>query len=178
MKLQIFDFDDTLFRTPPPNPNYIKKWYDLPVSLDPDKYSIHSIDTVAKIARDSHGDPKTKQVLITKRVPELTAQILYMLREYSIHLDKYFAIGHEANKPAILADLLSKDYKEIDFDEIEIYEDCLYQMLDYNQFFEALHYPKPIRVRYFFVDKTHLIEVPQTSLSGMHLVDKLNVIYP
>lgn len=176
MKLQIFDFDETLFRTQAPM-SAEHRWYDKPDSLNPDKYHIPCIETVADIARASDNDPKIKRILITKRIPALTAEVLYLLREHGIALDKHYIIGHDANKPDVLADILAKDYADIDFQQIDIYEDCMFQVLEYQHFFQhKIHYPNPINVKYFFVDKTHLIEL-QASLRA-NVISKIKIGKP
>jgi hypothetical protein len=182
MILQIFDFDDTLFRIPAHTAapktfdisGNVHKWYDHPESLNDSKYVVQCIETVAQQARNSDKD-ETINILITRRIPELAGEVIRLLKKHDIILDKHYVIGHTINKPDVLAEVLSKDFNEHDFETIAIFEDCMYQIMGYQDFFAALHYPNKIDVRYYFVDKTHLIEL--TQLKG-EVIDKLKLSNP
>lgn len=167
MILNIFDFDDTLFRIPihtgaPKDFDIsgdIHKWYDHPESLNDEKYKVQCIETVANRVRASYESVYNHTILITRRVPTLTAEILRILNKHQIYFDKSYIIGHNTSKADVLAEIMSVDLRDDNVKEVNIYEDCLFQILSYAQFFEKLHYPNEIQVNYFFVDKTHLIKL-------------------
>lgn len=172
MKLNIFDFDDTLFRIPtfscaPAkfNTQNVNDWYDDPESLDNSKYRIQQILNVCDIARRIEASQPSDNytVLITKRAPKLAFEIMNQLRICEIVMDKYFVIGHDRTKSDTLADILAKDLKDKTVTEINIYEDSLVQILDYKALLAKLHYPVQIKSNFIFVDKSHLIRIDDIS---------------
>lgn len=184
MILNIFDFDDTLYRIPPHTAapkdfdisGDVHKWYDHPESLDFTKHRVQLIENIALEVMKSHGTLGAHTVLITRRIPEMAASILRVLGRDGIFFNKHYLIGHgpKSAKVDVLAKILSDELHDQTVKEINIYEDSLFQIMQYVEFFENLHYPVRIAVRYFFVDKTHVIQLHSPkgeTLSQLQLKD-------
>jgi hypothetical protein len=175
MILNVFDFDDTLFRIPSHTTDRdfdlkgdVHTWYDNPVSLDFTKHKTQLIETVSNCA-----SPTSHNIIITRRIHELNDVIRGVLRHYKVEdmFHAVFTIGHNSEKSYVLRNFLMNQYENgQSYERIEIYEDSMHQILKYKELFEPM-FRTP--VQYYFVDKTHLIQVD--SLSGISLT-KLKLV--
>lgn len=163
MILNIFDFDDTLFRIPTYSASpfdfkadNVNKWYDHPESLNDEKYKIQLIENIATLARQSEKDRNCISILITRRIPELRDHIIRILKKHEINFDSHYIIGHNTLKSEILTEILTSQYGDRNITEINIFEDCLYQILDYQN---ALDLFFDIKSSFTFVDKSHVIAI-------------------
>lgn len=169
MVIDIFDFDDTLYRIPshtvaPPDFDItgdVHKWYDHPDSLDFTRYRVQLIENVAKRVRESYVDKYTETILITRRVLAMRPAVNKVLERDKIRFDRKFLIGHgpKSAKSDIVHQLMVNEFIGKSEYDINIYEDSMTQILAYRDFFRTFSIGAPIRVRYFFVDKTDLIKL-------------------
>lgn len=163
MTLNVFDFDDTLFRIPAHTTDInfdlkgnVHTWYDDPVSLDFTKHRVQLIQSVA----DSMKLDECRNIIITRRIPEMLPSILALLKHYDLTLvDRVYTIGHKGNKYKTLEQHCYDSrgvYGEPLFEWINIFEDSLFQVLEYQQ---NLNPAIEQNTGYYFVDKTHLIDL-------------------
>lgn len=159
MTLNVFDFDDTIFRIPghlqaPPHIDIkanINNWYDHDDSLNENLHKIQLIETVADYIRSGADSKDHRNILITRRVESQTKNIERILESHDLWFDMKFIIGHNLSKPDILAEFMNDSV--IEFDEIVIFEDSLFQIHDYQDKLPWL------KLKFMFVDKTHLLEI-------------------
>jgi hypothetical protein len=173
-KLQIFDFDETLFRVP----SYVCKeasgltpyeWFDSAKSLDL-SFNIRGIENVISKTKDKSA----MNILITHRVIETRAAVLDVLSTQNIRFDKLYFLGREGKKVDKVIELLRAD-EEID--EVVIYEDSLYQIIEYTS--GLRDYGFDGNVNFVFVDKNKLIEFDMATareLEDFSTVNRLNII--
>ncbi len=152
-KLQVFDFDETLFRVP----GYVCKeatgltpyqWFDSPESLDP-TFNIKGIENVIVRTRDTDAI----NILITHRVVETRDAVIDVLSSNNIRFDKLYFMGRVGKKIEVVVGLLRAD-EEID--HLVIYEDSLYQIIEYTS--GLRDYGFDGNVTFVFVDKNKIIE--------------------
>ena len=170
MTLNVYDFDDTLFRIPSHiqapkdfDISDIHYWYDHPRSLDDDQYIIQLIRTTADTLYQSYGKLDVKNILITRRIPELEPQIKYLLDKYDLRFDEINLIGHESHK---IHSLMRNIKMGTGLKEVNIYEDSLYQVYEYHAFLNNIA-DNIMKFNYFFVDKTHLLQVHKFDASSL-----------
>jgi hypothetical protein len=173
-KLQIFDFDETLFRVP----GYVCKeatgltpyeWFDSPKSLDL-SFNLHGIENVIARTRETGAI----NVLITHRVVETRDAVIDVLSTKNIRFDKLYFLGRAGQKVDKVIELLRED-EEID--EIVIYEDSLYQIIEYTS--GLRDYGFDGNVNFVFVDKNKIIEFDMATareLEDYSNITRLNII--
>lgn len=173
-KLQVFDFDETLFRVP----SYVCKeatgltpyeWFDSAKSLDP-AFNIRGIENVILKTRET----SSINVLITHRVLETRDAVLDVLSSRNIRFDKLYFLGREGKKVDKVIELLRDDE---DIDELTIYEDSLYQIIEYTS--GLRDYGFDGNVNFVFVDKNKLIEFDMATareLEDYSNITRLNII--
>lgn len=157
-KLQVFDFDETLFRVP----GYVCKeasgmtpyeWFDSKQSLDP-SFNIKGIENVIHRAKD----PNSINVLITHRVQETQEAVMDLLRSQNLRFDKLHFLGRKGKKVDKVLDMLRED-EEIT--ELVIFEDSLYQIIEYTS--GLRDYGFIDNVTFVFVDKNKIITFDMTT---------------
>lgn len=173
-KLQVFDFDETLFRVP----SYVCKeaagltpheWFDSEQSLD-QSFNIRGIDNVISKTRDTLAI----NVLITHRVIETRAAVLDVLSTQNIRFDKLHFLGRAGKKVDKVIEML-RDNEDID--ELLIYEDSLYQIIEYTS--GLRDYGFTGNVNFIFVDKNKIIEFDMATareLEDYSNITRLNII--
>jgi hypothetical protein len=173
-KLQIFDFDETLFRVP----SYVCKeatgltpyeWFDSSASLDLD-FNIRGIENVISKTRDAGAI----NVLITHRVIETRDAVLDVLATQRIRFDKLYFLGREGKKVSKVIELLKEND---DIDDLVIFEDSLYQIIEYTS--GLRDYGFNGNVNFVFVDKNKIIEFDMTTareIEDYSNITRLNVI--
>ena len=155
--LNVFDFDDTLFRIPNHTTDLsfdlnddVHTWYDNPISLDYEKYRVQLISTIADYVSNAGEDDTT--IILTKRVPKLIPHIQRLLDLHGVVVESIIAIGHEGHKFEVI-----NEYTETcEYNRVRIFEDSLVQVVEYNLNLERPNY---IDFEFFFVDKTHILKL-------------------
>jgi len=153
MKYEIYDLDNTLFRSPvvnsagllsggipkemQPIKKNFNKWWELPISLD-ENMLIPGVSIVHQKAIEAYSDPNKYTILISHRVPSLKPEVEKLLKKYKLGFDLVILCKHSIRKPDILMD----KYPEIkNAESVEIYEDSIKQILDYKELFTKLKIP-------------------------------------
>jgi len=173
-KLQVFDFDETLFRVP----GYVCKeatgltpyeWFDSPKSLD-QSFNIRGIENVILRARDTAAI----NILITNRVVETRDAVIDLLISKNIRFDKLYFLGRSGKKVDVLINWLRE---EDEVDELVIYEDSLYQIIEYTVGLRDYGFVE--NVKFVLVDKNKIIEFDMMTaceIEDYSNITRLNII--
>jgi len=96
MKLALFDFDNTLFKTPyDEDPDYMDK----PASLSIRKWKFEPILETIKKFKECKKEKNTKVILLTNRINSVHLQLKTLLEEYGLVFDDYkMIIGVDGNR--------------------------------------------------------------------------------
>jgi hypothetical protein len=163
-KLQVFDFDDTLFRIPTFSAidsvnarieyeNQPYKFYDAEVSLNHRKYNIQLIEPVYTKYLEGAQDPNCMQILITHRVERLREKINFILERSNIKMSKIFILGRVSNKSEIVNNMLDQ-IKSIN--KIEIFEDSIDQIVKYQK---EIKFNNRAQLDIWIVDKSKMFKL-------------------
>jgi hypothetical protein len=150
--INIFDFDETLFRVPGYTCKEAKgitpyDWFDSPDSLD-QKFNICGIENTIERTKDD-----CLNFLITHRVKKCQPRVLEILADNSIRFDKTFFLGRESSKSLVALDLI----REFEADSITIFEDSLWEIIKYTESFILAGLS--IDINFVFVDKSKVINL-------------------
>lgn len=158
--LNIFDFDETLFRVPSYASSEAKGlepylWFDSPDSLA-SKFPIRGIaNTIERIEQDCIN------VMITHRVKACQSRVLDILADHDIRFDKTFFLGRDSKKAELAVNLI----REFEIDSISIFEDSLWEIIQYTK--EFLDSGLSIDIEFFFVDKSKIIRIDWDSARSL-----------
>lgn len=137
MKLALFDFDNTLFKTPyDEDPDYMNK----PESLFIRKWNFKPISETIKIFRKIKKDPKIKVILLTNRIDSVLDEVKKILKLHDLNFDFYEpidGISGDRSKGSRVIKLLEK-YQNVS--EVEYWEDKDKHIEDVENV--MLNYPK------------------------------------
>lgn len=154
--INVFDFDETLFRVP----SYTCReaigrspydWFDDPGSLD-ESLNIKGIQNTIAIAKDT----SQTNFLITHRVPACKQAVTWLLEKYKTHFEEVFFMGRVGRKAEVVSSIL-KSRPEIE--KVSIYEDSLWQIIEYVEFFWDNNLHNEVEFEFFFVDKSKIIKI-------------------
>ena len=156
--INIFDFDETLFRVPGYTCSEAKgmepyQWFDSPESLSK-KFNIRGIANTI----DRTGDD-CLNYLITHRVKACESAVL--LSEYNIRFDKTYFLGRESDKAETVIELI----RTTGADSITIFEDSLWEIIKYTSYF--LDIGLNVTVDFIFVDKSRVIKIDWDSARSL-----------
>jgi hypothetical protein len=151
--INIFDFDDTMFRTQnfaslEPKGKTMYEWYDSERSLSPD-FHIPTIENVVEKTR-LNGNPN---YLITHRKLVNKEQVLRLLSEQGCNFTEVFFCERDGDKADVLKQILSENPT---IESVTIYEDSISELTKYA----AVLSGSKLQVTIFFVDKTKIFELP------------------
>lgn len=150
--LNIFDFDETLFRVP----SYASseaaglspyEWFDSPDSLS-NKFPIKGIQNTIDRTFDD-----CLNVMITHRVKACQSEVFRLLSLHDIRFDKTFFLGRTSSKSEVALDLI----RDLEIDSITIFEDSLWEIIQYTRAF--LDAGLGIDIEFQFVDKNKVIRL-------------------
>lgn len=155
--LNIFDFDDTLFRTQ----NFaiaenlkrsMYEWYDSPQSLSPN-FKIAGIENILKKARD----PESLNYVITHRTKECKPEILELLAREKCKIKEVITLGRTEEKAQVVKSIILGNIQTKK--TIVIYEDSIIELIKYvKSLSELLKFG--INIQLVFVDKSRIIKMP------------------
>jgi hypothetical protein len=151
--LNVFDFDETLFRVPNYTVSEAKgiepyDWFDSAESLD-SRFGIRGIaNTISKT-----NEPDSISILVTHRVKECAPRVIELLNENSIEFDELFFLGRGSHK----ADTVLMAIEGTSIETITVYEDTLWEILSYVKIFDEAKISQ--EVRFVFVDKSKIIYI-------------------
>ena len=176
-QFKVFDFDETIFRMP----GYTGKiqsetselkfthpydFYDHPSSLSDSIYNIQLIKPVYEAWKRGHEQKNTISVLITHRVESLKPEVTAILDKYGLSFDETFFLGRKSNKSETVRGLISK-YPSVS--KIDIYEDSIQQIADYQSFFKTFNSTiselSKIKYKTYIVDKSRVYRIKKVNLS-------------
>lgn len=134
-KLNIFDFDGTLAKTPLPEFGKVefekrtgvawqhKGWWSKPESLDMDIFDIPLIDETLEAYKKEINDPSVMNVMVTGRMFKLGPQVEKILNYHGLKFDKYCYNrgGDTMNGKLKDFDLLVSELPDLEI--VEIWED-------------------------------------------------------
>ena len=178
-RLQVFDFDDTLFRIP----TYTSKthleglgfkfndpyeFYDHNISLDESLHNIQLIGPVYDAWKEGKDDPSCMQILITHRVVAVEEALMKVLDARNMSFDRIFILSRKTEKVDSMKEIINilPNLKKI-----EIYEDSIDQIIKYQEFgnrFNNLLYlsKKPyLGIKIYIVDKSTMYQIENVQLS-------------
>jgi hypothetical protein len=170
--LNIFDFDETLFRVP----GYVSseaaglepyQWFDSPDSLS-QKFPIRGISNTINRTFDSGLN-----FLVTHRVKQCQAEVFRLLGEHNIRFDKTYFLGRGSTKGALAVDLI----REFEIESLTIFEDSLWEIIQYTKAF--LDAGLSIDIEFFFVDKSKIIKIDwdsARSLEELSEIERLTIL--
>ena len=158
--INIFDFDETLFRVPGYTCSEAKgmepyQWFDSPESLSK-KFNIRGIANTIERTRDG-----CLNYLVTHRVTACESAVLDLLAEYNIRFDKTYFLGRGSDKAERVIDLI----RTTGADSITIFEDSLWEIIKYTSYFLAVGLTS--KVDFVFVDKSQVIEIDWASARSL-----------
>ena len=151
--LNVFDFDDTLFRVPNYTASEAKgiepyDWFDSPESLD-DRFGIRGIsNTINQVS-----DPSAVSIMVTHRVEDCADRVLELLKERDLEFESVYFLGRGSNK----ADTVMNFIEGTNIETITIFEDTLWEVLSYVKLFNAAKISQ--EVDFVFVDKSKIIRI-------------------
>jgi hypothetical protein len=159
--INIFDFDETLFRVPGYTCSEAKEmspyeWFDSPESLS-QKFNICGIENTLERTKDG-----CVNVLITHRVKQCQPRVLEILAENQISFDETFFLGRETSKGLTALKLI----KEYEPSSITIFEDSLWEIIQYTGMFIIAGLS--INIDFIFVDKSKVIKLDWETAKTIH----------
>ena len=132
MRLQIFDFDGTLFRSPEPqegmkiwkektgNDYPFKGWWSKPESLDLNVFDIKPFEGVLNLLKMEKKTPDTYVIILTSRMERLRPYVQAVLDANDVKVDKLDMKTVEKSKGEKILDYI-KEFP--DLEEISVYDD-------------------------------------------------------
>lgn len=170
--INIFDFDETLFRVPGYTCSEAKglepyEWFDSPCSLDK-KFNIRGIANTIDRTKEN-----CLNYLITHRVKACQQEVLDLLSEYKIEFDHTYFLGRGSDKAEIAIELLRSTGAE----SLTIFEDSLWEIIKYTSYFLDIGINADID--FVFVDKSKTIKInwkSARSLEEFAEVERLKLV--
>jgi hypothetical protein len=170
--INIFDFDETLFRVPGYTSSEAKglepyEWFDSPESLS-DKFNIRGISNTLDRTKDD-----CLNYLITHRVKVCQPRVMEILLENGIKFDKTFFLGREGGKAEVAIELIRQN----EADSITIFEESLWEIIKYTAWF--LDAGLTIKIDFIFIDKSKVIKIDwdtAKTLEEFSEVERLKIV--
>jgi hypothetical protein len=178
-RLQVFDFDDTLFRIPTYTSkihleglgytfNDLYEFYDHNISLDESLHNIQLIGPVYDAWKEGKDDPSCIQILITHRVVAVEEALMKVLDARNMSFDRIFILSRKTEKTVSMQEVIRT---LPNLAEVEVYEDSIDQIIRYQEFFqyldELLHInnKKSLESKIYIVDKSKMYRIENVKLS-------------
>ena len=151
--INVFDFDDTLFRVPNYTVSEAKDvepyaWFDSPRSLS-NEFSIRGIANTLDRAKQ----PDCVNILVTHRVEACRDAVLDVLERSCIEFNAVYFLGRGSQK----ADCVMQAIEGTSIESITVFEDTLSEVLGYALRFDEAKISQ--EVNFVFVDKSKIINI-------------------
>ena len=151
--LNVFDFDDTLFRVPNYTASEAKgiepyAWFDSPCSLD----QIFGIRGIANTINRT-AEAGRVSIMVTHRVQECSERVMQILSDAGIRFNETYFLGRGSAK----ADRVMEFVEGSNIESITIFEDTLWEVMSYAQRFDEAKISQD--VDFVFVDKSKIINI-------------------
>jgi hypothetical protein len=178
-RLQVFDFDDTLFRIP----TYTSKthleglgfefndpyeFYDHNISLDESLHNIQLISPVYDAWKEGFADESCMQILITHRVVAVEEALMKVLTLRGMAFDKIFILSRKTEKVVSTQEIIRTLPNLV---EVEVYEDSIDQIIRYQEFFNylndllSINEKTQLNPKIYIVDKSKMYQIQNVQLS-------------
>ena len=152
--INVFDFDETLFRVPGYTSEEAKglepyEWYDSPSSLA-EKFNIRGIqNTIDRTKEDCHN------MLVTHRVPATRNRVMEILHENNLMFNEVHFLGRGSQKAETVLDAI----RTLDPVSVAIYEDSLWEIICYTSYLLDAGLNGSVDFVFYFVDKSKIIKI-------------------
>lgn len=153
-RINVFDFDETLFRVPGYTSEEAKgmepyEWFDSPASLA-EKFNIRGIqNTIDSTKQDCHS------MLVTHRVPATKSRVMEILHENNLMFNEVHFLGRGSQKAETVLDAI----RTLDPISVVIYEDSLWEIISYTAYFLDAGLNGSVDFVFYFVDKSKIIKI-------------------
>jgi hypothetical protein len=166
-ELNVFDFDETLFRVPNfCSKTYLEKkiptlyfekpydFFDNSASLDLELFNIFAIKPSFEKFKESLSSDDSNTIIITHRTQNLKKDIISILKKFGIiNFNNIYTLGRKKSKVEILEKIIKENSSIL---KVNIWEDSIQQLNEYSKF---NFIEKNIEVSYYFVDKSRIFKV-------------------
>lgn len=172
--INVFDFDETLFRVPGFTASEAKglepyQWFDSPASLDK-KFNIRGIENTIERTRDGKHN-----MLVTHRVDATKSKVMDLLSDNGIRFDEVHFLGRGSKK----GDIVLKAIAEMEPIGVSIFEDSLWEIISYTTIFLDAGLNSSVDFVFYFVDKSKIIKIDWEAaclLEETSSVERLRII--
>lgn len=169
--LHVFDFDETIVRTP----SFAAKkqvesddikfekpydFYDHPKSLCEDSYNIQLISPIYDAWKQASRLENSYCILATHRVASLEKEVKAVLSLRGVEMDRYFFLGRVKEKIEVLNEMIDHFPN---LTAVSIYEDSIQQLDRYQTY---LNYRESLTGNMYFVDKSKVYRLNSFNLSN------------
>lgn len=174
--INIFDFDETLFRVPSFSCSEAGKlkpyeWFDDPRSL---KEPSRIIPIVNIVERTWNGSGNDVNYLITHRVNECKDIVNTLVDGVGCQFEERFFLGRKENKAMKVLEIIDKNPQAT---SLTIYEDSLFEIIEYAAVLEDER--TNLKIKFVFVDKSKIITLPlkaAVALCDHENIERLRVL--
>ena len=176
MHIRVFDFDNTICKVP----NYTSseadgmmpyEWFNDPTSLS-DKMNVCGVENV--IEQTKMDD--SVNILISKREMGCKSEVEEIVKKLGCRFDEMHFIHRDDNKGETLREILHRNQQ---VESITIYEDDLYEIIDYVDHLED--YSAAVRIDFVYVDCKKVIGLDWPTAFGIRNfaeVERLRITKP
>ena len=120
MKLALFDFDNTLFKTPY-DENF--SYMDKPESLSIRKWNFEPILETINSFKNCKNEKDTRVILLTNRIDSLYSELKDLLEMYGLFFDDFYMVEGEDGDRSKGRRVKSMIKKYVNIDSIHYWED-------------------------------------------------------
>lgn len=184
--LVIWDFDDTIIRTPGPEafkhlfdqdimkPSWVNanryKFWDNPLSLDPDYFQLIVKTPSLDMWKSHDKNLDTEQILITSRCDEMLPSISNLLDIMKIKMSELISGSAENGGKIKALTTYLNERAPMDFDRFVVIEDSIYNLQKYQEFF------KEYGLRYeLFLVNTHSMSMVEGEFPNFLVPVDMNI---
>lgn len=151
--INVFDFDDTLFRVPNYTVSEAKgvepyAWFDSPSSLS-ERFNIRGIANTIERCNAA----QSVNILVTHRVEACREAVLEILEKSNVRFDAVYFLGRGSQK----ADCVMQVIEGTNIERITVFEDTLSEVLGYALRFDEAKISQ--EVDFVFVDKSKIVSI-------------------
>lgn len=197
--LHVYDFDDTLIKSPQPTSaliikkfhavhnkvhnnrfkmepslvdieNDFMKWWDNPISLNPNYFNFATNIPVLEHYNSGKNNPAVLNVLISHRISQLRIYIEDILETFGYYMDHYYFGGRTQTSKSDMLNRILKQYPDIK--HVEFHEDEILHLHEYEQ--TLYEHVNPYTYKLFLVNAKSTLRLQTTNfLNGFEAKDNL-----
>jgi hypothetical protein len=153
--INVFDFDETLFRVPGYTSAEAKgmepyEWFDSPQSLA-EQFNIRGIQNTLDRTKDA-----CHNMLVTHRVPATRPRVMEILSANEIRFDEVHFLGRGSQKAETVIDAI----RSMQPASVTIFEDSLWEIICYTAYFlDAGLHSTSLDIVFYFIDKSKIVKI-------------------